>query len=53
LGAYQVAAVVTGEGTLQVRQPRQMQDLREFANQWDINLKHQGFAEVFERQHAG
>jgi hypothetical protein len=53
LGAYQVAAVVTGEGTLQVRQPRPMQELREFASQWDINLKHQGFGEVFERQHAG
>ena len=53
LGAYQVAAVVTGEGLLQVRQPRQMQELREFANQWDINLKHQGFVEVFERDWLG
>ena len=53
LGAYQVVAVVTTEGAMQVRQPRQMQELREFANQWDINLKHQGFGEVFERQHAG
>ncbi len=50
LGAYQVVAVVTAEGLVQVRQPRQMQELREFANQWDINLKHQGFVEVFERQ---
>jgi hypothetical protein len=38
---------------MQVRQPRQMQELREFANQWDINIKYQGFGEVFERQHAG
>jgi hypothetical protein len=53
MGTYQVVAVVNAEGVLQVRQPRQMQDLREFANQWDINLKHQGFGEVFERQHAG
>ena len=53
LAAYQVVAVVTAEGLLQVRQPKQMQDLREFANQWDINLKHQGFGEVFERQNAG
>jgi hypothetical protein len=43
LGAYQVAAVVTAEGLLQMRQPRAMQELREFANQWDINLKEQGF----------
>jgi hypothetical protein len=49
LAACQVVAVVTAEGLVQVRQPRQMQELREFANQWDINLKHQGF----ERQHAG
>ena len=50
LGTYQVVAVVTAEGLVQVRQPRQMQELREFANQWDINLKEQGFVEVFERQ---
>jgi hypothetical protein len=53
LAAYQVVAVVTAEGLLHVRQPRQMQELREFANEWDLNLKHQGFGEVFERQHAG
>jgi hypothetical protein len=51
LGAYQVVAVVTAEGLLQMRQPRPMQELREFANLWDINLKHQGFGEVFE-QHS-
>ena len=49
LAAYQVVAVVNAEGGMQVRQPRQMQDLREFANQWDINIKEQGFVEVFER----
>ena len=51
MGAYQVVAVVTAEGTLQVRQPKQMQELRKFANQWDTNIKEQGFLEVFERQH--
>jgi hypothetical protein len=50
LGAYQVVADVTAEGLLQIRQPRQMQALREFANQWDRKLKEQGFVEVFERQ---
>jgi hypothetical protein len=49
LAAYQVVAVVNAEGAMQVRQPRQMQELREFANQWDINIKEQGFVEVFER----
>jgi hypothetical protein len=53
LGAYQVVAITTAEGTLQVRQPRQMQDLREFAIQWDINIKEQGFVEVFERDWHG
>jgi hypothetical protein len=53
LGAYQVVAVVNAEGLLQVRQLRQMRELREFANQWDINLKHQGFGEVFERDWLG
>jgi hypothetical protein len=47
LSAYQVVAVVNAEGMLQVRQPKQMQELREFANHWDINLKHQGFGDVF------
>jgi hypothetical protein len=49
LGACQVVAVVNAEGAMQVRQPRQMQDLREFANQWDINIKHQGFGEAAAR----
>jgi hypothetical protein len=49
LGAYQVVAVVTAEGGLQVRQPGQMQDLREFANAWDANLKAQGFGECLDR----
>jgi len=50
LAAYQVVAVVTAEGLLQVRQPKQMQELREFTNQWDTNVKEQGFVEVFEQQ---
>lgn len=49
LGAYQVVAVVNAEGCLQVRQPKQMQELREFANQWDTNLKAQGFGECLDR----
>ena len=46
MGTYQVVAVVNADGALQVRQPRQMQELREFANHLDINLKQQGFGEV-------
>ena len=29
-----------------------MRDLRDFANQWNMILKHQGFVEVFERQYG-
>jgi hypothetical protein len=50
LGAYQVVAEVNREGLIVVKQPRAMNDLRDFANQWDRNLKEQGFMAVFERQ---
>jgi len=46
LGAYQVVAEVNSEGLIQVKQSRAMNDLRDFANQWDRNLKHQGFGVV-------
>ena len=46
LGAYQVVAEVNREGLIVVKQPRAMNDLRDFANQWDRNLKEQGFCEV-------
>jgi hypothetical protein len=49
LGAYQVVAVVTAGGGLQVRQPGQMKELRDFANAWDANLKAQGFGECLDR----
>ncbi len=51
LGAYQVVAEVSSEGLIQVKQTRAMNDLRDFANQWDRNLKEQGFLETFE-QHS-
>ena len=43
LGAYQMVAEVTKEGLIVVKQSRAMNDLRDFANQWDRNLKEQGF----------
>ena len=43
LGAYQVVAEVSSEGLIQVKQSRAMNDLRDFANQWDYNIKEQGF----------
>ena len=29
-----------------------MRDLRDFAKQWDINIRQQGFMEVFHRQYG-
>ena len=44
LGAYQVVAEVNREGLIVVKQSQAMNDLRDFANQWDHNLKEQGFS---------
>ena len=52
LGCYQVVAQVTKAGLIEAKEARLMRDLRDFANQWDLNLKHQGFVEVFERQNG-
>jgi hypothetical protein len=46
LGAYQVVAEVSSEGLIKVKHSQAMNDLRDFANQWDRNLKEQGFLEV-------
>ena len=52
LSCYQVVAQVTPSGVIEARDPELMRDLRQFANQWDLNLKQQGFMEVFERQYG-
>jgi hypothetical protein len=52
LGCYQAAAEVTREGRLRVRDARLMNELRDFANPWDLNIKHQGFIDVFERKYG-
>jgi len=43
MGAWQVAATVTPEGRLAVRDSQLQRDLRVFSHQWDRNLKEQGF----------
>jgi hypothetical protein len=43
LGAYQMVAEVNIEGLIEVKHSQAMNDLRDFANQWDRNLKEQGF----------
>ena len=50
MGCYQVVATVSANGLLTVKHAALMQDLRNFANQWDGTLKQQGFTEAFERQ---
>ena len=52
LGCYQVVASVSSAGLVEPREPALLRDLRDFANQWDINLKAQGFMAVFERQYG-
>jgi hypothetical protein len=52
LGCYQVVASVTPAGLIEARDPALMRDLRDFATQWDRNLKQQGFMAVFERQYG-
>jgi hypothetical protein len=52
MGCYQVAAEVNERGEVTVRNQRLLRDLRNFANQWDGNIKDQGFLEVFERQNS-
>jgi hypothetical protein len=43
MGCYQVVAEVTREGRLRVKNAAKLHDLRDFANQWDCNLKEQAF----------
>ena len=45
MGCYQVAAEAT-DGRLNVRNAALLRDLRDFANQWDLNLMEQGFGMV-------
>ena len=46
MGCYQVAAEATREGRLKVRNAVLLRDLRDFANQWDLNLMEQGFGKA-------
>ncbi len=46
LGCYQVIATVTPDGRLKVRNAALLRDLRDFANQWDLNLMEQGFGKA-------
>ncbi len=41
-----MVAEVNSGGLINVKQSRAMNDLRDFANQWDHNLKEQGFGVV-------
>lgn len=43
MGCYQVVASVSSAGLIEQQEPALMRDLRDFANQWCLNLKAQGF----------
>jgi hypothetical protein len=46
MGCHQVVAEATREGRLKVRNAALLRDLRDFANQWDLNLMEQGFGKA-------
>ena len=52
VGLYQVTAEYDHFGLLRVRDAKLARELRECAEQWDRNIKQQGFMEAFHRQHA-
>jgi len=52
VGMYQVAAEYDHFGQVRVRDAKLVRELSEFAEQWDRNIKSQGFMEAFHRQHA-
>lgn len=51
LGLYQVACEYDPLGLQRVKDARLLRELEDFARQWDANIAHQGFVEVFERRH--
>ena len=46
MGCHQVVATVTPDGRRKVRNAALLRDLRDFANQWDLNLMEQGFGKA-------
>ena len=52
VGVYQVAAEYDHFGTVRVRNAKLVKDMAQFAEEWDRNIKHQGFVEAFRKQHA-
>jgi len=52
VGVHQVAAEYDNFGFISVRDSKLVRELTEFANQWDCNVKQQGFIEAFHRKHG-
>ena len=52
VGIHQVAAEYDNFGFIRVRDAKLVRELTEFANQWDCNVKQQGFIEAFRREHG-
>lgn len=50
VGVHQVAAEYDNFGFIRVRDAKLVRELTEFANQWDCNIKQQGFTEGFHRR---
>jgi len=52
VGVFQQAATYDEDGILDERYPAQAREMREFADMWDRNIKHQGFIEAFQRKYG-
>ena len=50
VGLHQVAAEYDHFGSIRVRDVKLVRELTEFAEQWDCNIKHQGFMESLRRR---
>lgn len=50
VGVYQVAAEYDHFGQVRVRDVKLVRELSDFAEQWDRNIKQQGFLEAFHQQ---
>ena len=49
VGCYQAACEADANGLQRVKDARLVRELQEFAAQWDLNIKQQGFVDAFRR----
>ena len=52
VGAYQAACEADTNGLQRVKDARLLRELQDFATQWDLNIKQQGFVDAFRRKYG-